>query len=363
MKVLHLSHQGLPDKRVERAASTGAKHGHECFFAGPESKLVPPFKNVYPMPWTWQTKLRLPYFWRKLKKRFKRILEKTDPNTIHAHDIFAAKLCHEIEVPFVFDSHELWSSEAVVKVVKKHGPLWLKRLVITRYGLHLWEKWHRQIIKEAPVLTVSKTIVGEMKKQGAENVFWVPNFPLTKEVEAIKFQRKHDTFSCVYIGDDFSVNNPHRNVSYILDVFNDGDKTLTIVGDKKFMSNNPRVKSLGFLRHRDMMDELTKYHVGLLPWKPHPYHYYCLPNKPIEYAHAGLPTVVTYPLVNVFQTLTWRNAIIFDGSTFGLQNTLTRLKEGWWNPQWSRDIVTYARSKLVWERHEDKILEAYSLAR
>ena len=34
MKVLHISHLGLPDWRIEKSAITGSKYGYRVFFAG-----------------------------------------------------------------------------------------------------------------------------------------------------------------------------------------------------------------------------------------------------------------------------------------------------------------------------------------
>jgi hypothetical protein len=367
MNILHLSHQSLPDKRVERAAFTGVKQGHKCFFVG-----LPPidthsliagnlFEDAFPIGWTWKNKLHLPHFWGKLKKRCKYILKTVDPDIVHAHDIFAAKLCHEMKIPFVFDSHELWGPKASLKVVKKgRESLWLKRLVSTEYGLRLWEKWQKQIVKDVPTITVSRTIADELREEGGEKIFWVPNFPLAKEIAEIKFQRKYEGFSCVYVGDDLSTNSPHRNVTYLLDVFHNINGTLTVIGDERFASGSSKIKSLGFLPHNEMMNELTRYHVGLLPWVPHPYHYYCLPNKPIEYAHAGLPTVVTSSLNNVIEVLTPKCCVIFDGFPTVLRRVLSELNKSW-DAAWSEEIVAYAKENLIWEKHEGKILEGYSL--
>ncbi len=367
MKILHLSHQSLPDKRVERAAFTGVKHGHKCFFVG-----LPPidtrsliagnlFEDVFSILWVWENKLHLPYFWGKLKKQFKYLLKTIDPDIVHAHDVFAAKLCHEMKIPFIFDSHELWSPKASLKIVKKgRESLWLKRLVSTKYGLYLWDRWQKQIVKDAPTITVSQTIADELKEEGGKKVFWVPNFPLAREIAAMKFQKKYEGFSCVYIGDDLSVNAPHRNVTYLLSAFHNINGTLTIIGDEGFVPRSPKIKSLGFLPHDKMMNELTRYHVGLLPWLPHPYHCCCLPNKPIEYAHAGLPTVVTSSLKNVIEVLTTKYCVTFDGFLNTLRRVLSELKKSW-DTAWSEEIVAYAKENLIWEKHEREILEAYSL--
>ena len=84
MKVLHISHLGLPDWRIEKSAITGINHGYNVFFAGNllqndninESKI---FEKLYKIEWpdtNYSKKQLLPYIlfgktsiWNSIKKR------------------------------------------------------------------------------------------------------------------------------------------------------------------------------------------------------------------------------------------------------------------------------------------------------
>jgi len=357
MKILHFSHWGLPDKRIERAAYTGVKEGFECAFAGKQSTAKPKvFKETFAVPWKPANKLHLPVFWNRLKKRFKRVLASYSPDLVHAHNVFAAKLCLEVEVPFIFDSHEYWSKENPLRLIKRGWmPLSVKRRVAQWYGLRQWSEWQLEIVKVTPTITVSTTI-GDQFTQIGKHVFIIPNFPLSCEVQNLKFERK-TKFSSVYLGCDISVETKHRHIQHILPLFRNFEiGNLTIIGDKKFTSTSPKIQSLGFLPHHLMLNELTKHHVGLLPWKPYPYHEYCLPNKAAEYSHAGLPCLCSSSLVCVKDTLQDCCITFNDDSEF-LEKMVT-LRDGEMNP---KEIIEFARENLIWEKHEEKILEAYSL--
>ena len=102
---------------------------------------------------------------------------------------------------------------------------------------------------------------------------------------------------------DFSQPQPYRNVTGLTEIFKQNKVgTLTIIGDNKSLTNPPII-SLGFLPHQEMMKELTKHHIGLLPWKKHWLHKYKEPNKPYEYARAGLLTLSTSDMTSVLDNL------------------------------------------------------------
>ncbi|HVX03260.1 MAG TPA: hypothetical protein VHA09_08910, partial [Nitrososphaera sp.] len=75
VKVLHISHDGLPDWRVEKAALTSSKQGYEVFFAGKRiadgyrgnaSKV---FSKVYEIGWTAKARYGVPYYWHSVKNQ------------------------------------------------------------------------------------------------------------------------------------------------------------------------------------------------------------------------------------------------------------------------------------------------------
>jgi len=107
------------------------------------------------------------------------------------------------------------------------------------------------------------------------------------------------------------------------------------------------------------MKELTKHHIGLLPWRKHWLHKYKDPNKPYEYAHAGLLTLSISDIPSVLNNL--KNFVKTFEDYKELSDILTyysnNLKE---ILEVKPKIRDYALKNLIWEKNEAKILEAYS---
>lgn len=349
--------------RVERCAYTDVKNGHQCYFAGLSvNKTLDEtlFTSSFYIPWRPLAKLHFPYFWNKLKGKVKEAINKFKPDIVHSHDVFAAKACHELGVPMVFNSHEYWSEETIVKVVKRGlSPLWLKHYVVQRYGLGLWSRWQNEIVGDGtPTLTVSPMIVSKLKEVG-KYIFFLPNFPSKDEVEKIVFYEKNKNLSFVYVGGDVTTKTQHRNITWIFDSFKKIPCELTIIGDKKFEGFG-NIKSLGFLQHDAMLNELTKYHVGLIPWKPHSYHHYCLPNKAAEYAHAGLLLMVTSKLTSV-KTLFGDYCYVMPGTDLEtFLKPFLQIKDE--IEVKGRKLIKFAREQIIWEMYEQNIERAYEQA-
>ncbi|HEX7031568.1 MAG TPA: hypothetical protein VF172_01070, partial [Nitrososphaera sp.] len=54
MKILHLSHDGLPDWRIEKSAMTAVRNGNEVFFAGKrpqEGYINSTFSKILEVDW------------------------------------------------------------------------------------------------------------------------------------------------------------------------------------------------------------------------------------------------------------------------------------------------------------------------
>jgi len=135
------------------------------------------------------------------------------------------------------------------------------------YKEWLTKRWEKEILEKASaIITTAKTVARRHRTYNS-HVFVVPNFPSLTESKKIKIneiETKH--LSSVYSGKpDFSQPQPHRNVTGLTEIFKQNKVgTLTIIGDNKSLTNPPII-SLGFLPHQEMMKELTKHHIGLLP--------------------------------------------------------------------------------------------------
>jgi len=361
MKILSLSHNPLPDSRVEKAAYTAKKEGHLVFFAGPQVNgfgfPVKTFEKTYSIPFHKKANLKIPPYWRILKKSLEKIILECKADLIHAHNIFAGKLACELDIPFVYDDHEYWSIS--VKVEEKTK---LYHILSQPYKQWLMNRWENEILEKAStVITTAETVAKEFRKHNSR-VFVVPNFPSLIESKTIKIDKVETRhLSSVYLGKDCTQPQPYRNVTGLTELFAQNEiGILTIMGDNK-LSTKPPIFSLGFLSHEEMMNELTRHHIGLLPWKKHWLHEYKDPNKPYEYAHAGLLILSVSDMPNVINNIKDRKIIkIFDGYEHLLE-LLTYYKDNIEEIiEMKPRIRNYALKNLVWEKSESKMLESYS---
>ena len=182
-----------------------------------------------------------------------KVIKEVKPDIIHAHNIFSAKMVSEIDTfPLVYDNHEYWSiylkrqleaEENLNKNIRSFQKKYpsgnsLKNAI--RYNLHkryvkIWSDLEIELIKNIPTITVSNTIVTDLKKIG-KKVFLVPNFPLFKEINWIPQPNYHQSLSSVYAGVEPKgpVKSLHRNLEGFVDIFeNDSIGQLFVIGQNE----------------------------------------------------------------------------------------------------------------------------------
>ena len=378
MRVLHLSDDGLPDSRVEKAALTGKKNGFEVFFGGrlnPNSHS-PAFSGIYPIDWTAKAMIGIPYFYDRVKKQVKKLADKLRPDIVHSHNIGSAKISYELGLPVVFDDHEYFGMLSLVHAesLKLQGNTGrrsgiarvindMKLNFISRRKISNWTKWEKELVSSVPTVTVSDQIAQDLMKlkQGSTgNIFVVPNFPSEDETRKFNEPEFHEKLSCVYAGGE-SKNTQHtkRDMSGLRELFITRDMgNLTIIGWEPESSRN--FKATGFIPRDKMFLEMRQNSIGLLPWKKHWSHSFLNPNKAYEYAHAGLFVMLTSDLTSVVRTLK-NNCLTFENYedlALKLQNFKTNMEE---LHKKRVDSFNYARNYLTWEKYERNILEAYKI--
>lgn len=367
MNILHVSDSGLPDLRIERAALSAKKQAHNVYFAGLKKRQCflseKLFEKTFILPWRGASRFHLPLFSYLLSKKFKNVLSETQADIIHAHNIFSAKLASEFNVPFVFDDHEFLSKGSVARAESSF--LTLRKKLSLKFASGLQYEWEREVASKTSIITVSNGIAREYRKIGA-SVFVVPNMPTIMETAGLPKVSSStpisSSLSAVYVGNE-ATRSPlvFRDISETLRIFEEYDVgKLTIVGDNE-LSSNPPIYSTGFLPHDQMMKELTRHHIGLLTWKKHWYHKYCNPNKPYEYAHAGLFVISTSDLTSVIEALgtfckpfdDYRELIEM---LLYYKDNLRELTNR------RAEIQRYAQENLIWEKNENQIFNAYKRA-
>lgn len=380
-----MSHEGLPDWRVEKSAISASKLGHEVIFAGRKSPVSYDrkiFLKIYEVNWTAKARLGIPFYWRTVKKQIEKLIRDVKPDIVHAHNIFSAKMISEFGVPFVYDDHEYWSrsSRLLIEMVEKLTfrkktkadiakyiavdlPIHLRRIFINRYTISLWTNWEKELVSSTPTITVSNRIAEELGVLGnnTNRVFVVPNFPMKLEVQALEKPYFHNRLSSVYAGGDGHNQEkyPNRNMDGLTDTFTNYDiGHLTIIGWEG--ESAEKVRYTGFISRGAMYSEMSKHSIGLIPWKKHWSHLFTSPNKPYEYAHAGLFVMCTSCLKPVSETLK-ENCFTFENYN-DLASQLEYFKENLDELYNKRlKIFEFARNNLIWENYEKNIFSAYHL--
>jgi hypothetical protein len=376
-----LSHESLPDWRIEKAAVTALNGGHEVFFGGryPNNYTSKIFPKIYRIDWTAKARFAMPVYWGSVKKQVEGIIKEVKPDIVHAHNLFSAKMISEFGIPFVYDDHEYWSSHAnLLKemignlfAIDRRRPFQsainlavkVRRTFIIKYAIYLWSKWESEIVSSHPTLTVSDQVAEQLRTRinNCKRIFVVPNFPLRTEVRGLKEPVAYTKLSCAYAGGD-GLNKekyPNRNIDGLPELFCKQDiGDLTIIGWDGPSSEKVRYK--GYLQRGEMYAEMSKHSIGLIPWKKHWSHVFVSPNKAYEYAHSGLFVMCTDSFKAVPETLNDNCATFEDYASLASQ--LNYFKR---NPADLYDkrvkIFNFAQENLIWEKKEKDILRAYQL--
>jgi len=380
MRILHLSDDGLPDWRVEKSALTAKKAGHELFFAGrltSKSKSVI-FSEIHQVKWTAGGMVGIPYYYHNVKKQIEKLVKQIRPDIVHAHNIGSAKISYDLGLPAVFDDHEYFSmlsrvnaenlktqnfqnSQSGINKLKRK----MKLSLISRQSISNWTKWEKELVLSVPTITVSEQIAQELQKLNEERtkkIVVIPNFPLQEEQASFKEPQQHRQLSSVYAGGDSKYKIvTNRDISGLTDLFMNNDVGyLTIIGWEA-PEISEKFKATGFLPRGKMFSEMIQNSIGLIPWKKHWSHPFLNPNKAYEYAHAGLFVMLTSDMDSVIATL-GDNCLPFqdfDDLASKLQHFKSNIDE-----LYEKRLKTFnfARTNLVWEKHEKKILDAYKLS-
>ncbi|MGI8720585.1 MAG: hypothetical protein ACR2KF_08695 [Nitrososphaeraceae archaeon] len=378
MRILHLSDDGLPDWRVEKSALTAKKAGHEVFFGGrlDNNAISTIFSEIHRINWTAGAMVGIPYYYHRVKRQIEKLVKELAPDIIHSHNIGSAKISHDLGLPAVFDDHEYFGmlSRVNAENIKLQNTQNLKSgfdrikqnmkvSFISQQSIFNWTNWEKELILSVPTITVSELIANELREVAdgkTKEIIVVPNFPLETEI-SFKEPQDHEHLSSVYAGGDSKHKQvTNRDISGLTNLFADNDiGNLTIIGWEHAESSE-KYKATGFLPRDTMFSEMIQNSIGLIPWKKHWSHPFLNPNKAYEYAHAGLFVMLTSDLRSVVSTLE-DNCLTFedyDDLVSKLEYFRSNIDELY---ERRLKIFNYARKNLFWEKHEQKIMDAYKL--
>jgi len=378
MRILHLSDDGLPDWRVEKSALTAKKAGHEVFFGGRLNNNAKStiFSEIHRINWTAGAMVGIPYYYHRVKRQIEKLVKQLGPDIIHSHNIGSAKISHDLGLPAVFDDHEYFGmlSRVNAENIKLQNTQNLKSgfdrikqnmkvSFISQQSISNWTNWEKELVLSVPTITVSEQIANELREVAdgkTKEIIVVPNFPLETEI-SFKEPQDHGHLSSVYAGGDSKHKQvTNRDISGLTNLFADNDiGNLTIIGWEHAESSE-KYKATGFLPRDRMFSEMIQNSIGLIPWKKHWSHPFLNPNKAYEYAHAGLFVMLTSDLRSVVSTLE-DNCLTFEDYD-DLASKLEYFRSNTDELYERRlKIFNYARKNLFWEKHEQKIMDAYKL--
>lgn len=326
MRILHISHAGLPDVRVEKTALTMKHRGHEVIFMG-GGPIIGQHFDVFDEFHSLElgNSLRI-VFDPTVKRRWLNRIRELRPDVVHTHNCVVGHFLASAEFPTIFNDHEYLSKQISTFEIRP----FVRRMAVKPMA-KMFPKWERMLLDRFPTLTTHPNMT-EAHKRFGKFVATVPNVPMKKQIEG--FVEPAERQGNAYVGGDFKLAKfiPYRNLDGLRDII-----------DFDVLTGIP---------YHEMMQKLMNYRVGLTAWHSHPWHRYSDANKNYEYMHAGLP-VVTNQIIkdSLFST----NPYVFG---FRNYDEIPQIIESM--PSFDhRAIREYALKHYVWEKFEDTILDAY----
>ncbi|TXT55794.1 MAG: hypothetical protein BAJATHORv1_30177 [Candidatus Thorarchaeota archaeon] len=310
MKILHISEYGLPDPRIERLAIMSSSYTESHFLGGlgHEIKL---FENAFESItntdfFTTAGKSGIPYYYQKMKESILKEVDRIDPDIIYAHNVIAAKIVSDLPKPFIYDDHEYWSRQVLIKRVKNKSFFDKLKNRLRYFWLpKVYRKWEKKVLaKAASVVTVSEAIALEHREK-AGFCYVIPNFPLRQEIGEHHKPKAHSgNPKAICLSSDFGGFLEHRNPGTNLEAIQ------SVGGVEVDWVGRPPKPELTWFKHRDwiepssLLEVLTKnYQFGLIPWIDYWYHRYSMPNKAATYSHAGLIFVLNKDFKSIIHML------------------------------------------------------------
>ncbi len=328
MKILHAAPKGLPDWRIEREAYIAKRFGHKVEFLG-LGKQHEPFLDVFQsITMLRSINNRQAALDKSIRKEWADKVREIDPDIIHASDLIAAKYSSGLGIPMIYDDREYWSKQ---RIMYKNWPLW-KRIAIRPF-VNAIPKWEEDILSKHVVITVSEAIAEE-HRQRCKHVFVLKNYCLKEQISNLEVNPNRT--GIVYLGSDFERKRfaPHRNMEGLRD--------------------HVSFSTISGLPTELMYKELTKYRIGLLPFKTTSYAKYSGSAKTYDYLAAGLQVLMTRSIYEAHSRLPYTYPFDY----YSEINEIIRNLE-YIDPE---EIMKHAREHYVWEAQKDDLFHSYSLA-
>jgi len=363
MKILHFGDY-LPDERIERIAILGNRLGHKCFYIGRGIKGTSIEEDIFRETAVINIRARhnAGIDHEKFLLSLKGIIDRFDPDIIHAHDIYNANMVYRIcPERLIYDDHEYWSEQVKYSPVYKLLKIFPepKSFLISRILKSRVPKWEEELRKNAVIIASSIKIKELHQDRGAERVSYLPNMPLLSEVSGVSFLvPESKQLTCAYVGSDLtsSYQYPYRNTKGLDTMFIESEiGKLLVLGDNKLHTSD-KIESLGYIPHLEVYKQLSRAHVGLHGFKPHPALSYKASQKIHMYVHAGCVPFVTPESLEALPYLK-EMAITYKDYSDLKHKLIEKKKELMEHSH--EEIRRWARENMVVDNFESELIEAY----
>ncbi len=375
LRVAIISDSSLPDARVERTALI---YSHvfnlESYLIAPGKPSIietivkrlglnPPLHFVEGFRFHKLARVGIAKYYNRVMDGFKKMLREIDPDLVHAHNIFVAKIVSDLGYDFVLDDHELYSLKIMGRIKKTKLLGYLK----SKAKSFIWRRWEKELSERAKyILVVSNWMKNYYEDvYDTEKVSVVPSFPMLIELEVADrmsidnslinmINSEDNRLRITYVGSDpIRKKFPYTDLEYMVPIVKKLiDKIdFYIIGIREAKQIDSNIWSLGYVEHLKLLNVLRRMNVGVCAWLPHPLHVYINPNKAYLYAHAGLIQVITSTLKEVIRYIGDFSVIINDPinelekvliDLYHRVNELESLRS---------DIIDFARRKLVLDNY------------
>ncbi|MBD3189617.1 MAG: glycosyltransferase [Candidatus Heimdallarchaeota archaeon] len=360
MRILHLA-DGPRNIRAERAALLAKQIGkYKLFITGNiTQKIIEKdiFEKNYYLPLQPRNLVGLQL--KNILEELKSIIEEVDPDLIHTHNIFMANIAQKLDVPFVYDDHELWSQE--IKYSKKTS---IKGMGTKTLQKILYPRWEEQIATSKVIFVPSTGIQRFYKKKyDSRYVFKLPNMPLLNEVNKIEFNEPvKKELHTVAIGVRTTSKFSSRNIDEFINLWEEKSSIgkLIIIGQNDLESKKNLI-STGRISHFECYQVASTAHVGIIPFKPHPYHEFSGANKAYIYLHSGLVLVVPETQKEFTKIIDDLDQGFYFNNYQQIATYLEEHKKDLLNID-KKSIIDIAREQFVLDNYQENLIQGYKIA-
>ena len=370
-KILFVTHSLTPDKRIDQEARSLVGEGYEAYLVcrGKKKDEIPTFyKEIIYVNLNKKQMAYLPGAVRKVRRKYKEIIERIKPDIIHANDLPVGNIIRKIipvGVKFVYDDHEVW--DIYYKLYADRTKNWLKKIQ-RRYLQIIAKSLSRKIMTQADlVIFVNDYWVHYYEKKGinVNKIISIENFPRKKDIDhALKNEIKVDDFFLkdkrrkIVTASKFAKlsDDTLRNIDNIAEVANELDDWVIVnfgEPDEKF--DKLGVVSIGFKPRFEFIASCSMCDIILNPLILDELMHYSSPNRFFEAALLDVRIISSKvkTLMEKFNDLLiWVNT---DTSKEEIKIILKNIDE---YPS-GKEIKKVA-SKFIWENEEKKLIARYN---